>query len=345
MSSLQTREEIRASARISLGLLRAEQDRPTPQDAMPAITSIAPSACSEDQPRLASVTWPSPLGDDAYHGALGELVRAIEPNTEADPVAVLVQILVMFGNVIGRTAYFCVEADTHYLNLFASVVGQTAKGRKGVSGGQARRIYQPIDPEWSDHCNKSGLSSGEGLIWSVRDAIEKQQPVKQGGRVVDYQTVIDDPGVADKRLLVVESELAGTLRVLGREGNTLSALIRQAWDGHNLRVLTKNSPAKATAPHISIIGHITRDELRRYLDATECANGFGNRFLWVCARRSKLLPDGGDTVDLEAHIGRFRAAVNHAREVGELRRDPAASHLWHQEYPRLSAGRLGYSER
>src|SRR4029453_2896452 len=125
------------------------------------------------------------------------------------------------------------------------------------------------------HCLTSGLSSGEGLIWAVRDPIEKQQPIKEGGRVVDYQLVTEDAGVTDKRLLVIESELASTLKVMAREGNTLSPVMRQAWDGHDLRTLTKSSSARATAPHISIIGHITRDELRRYLEATEAANGFG----------------------------------------------------------------------
>jgi hypothetical protein len=337
----ETFEDIRARARVTLDALQAESEAPGGADRHPDDDRQA--GADDDQPAKTSTmtTWPGPLRAPAFHGVIGELVQAIDPHTEADPVAMLIQILVMFGNVIGRTAHFCVEADTHYMNLFAAVVGQTAKGRKGVSGGHARRIYQPIDPEWADQCNKSGLSSGEGLIWAVRDPIEKQQPVKEHGWVVDYQTVIEDAGITDKRLLVSESELASTLRVLGREGNTLSALIRQAWDGHDLRVLTKNSPAKASAPHISIIGHITRDELRRYLDATECANGFGNRFLWACVRRSKLLPDGGTVVDLVSHIARLRAAVDHARHVGELRRDAAASHLWHQEYPRLSAGRPG----
>lgn len=359
---VQTRDDLRANVRVGLDALRTERETPTLPEPIPPDTSIGSSSApaqdipgndlprhvawhhdhDDDQPaQTTAATWPSPLRGPAYHGVIGELVQAIDPHTEADPAAVLIQILVMFGNVIGRTAHFCVEADTHHLNLFAAVVGQTAKGRKGVSGGHARRIFQPIDPGWADQCNKSGLSSGEGLIWAVRDPIEKQQPVKEHGRVVDYQTVIEDTGITDKRLLVTESELASTLRVLGREGNTLSALIRQAWDGHDLRVLTKNSPAKATAPHISIIGHITRDELRRYLDATECANGFGNRFLWVCVRRSKFLPDGGAVVDLASHGARIRAAVDHAGHVGELRRDQAASRLWHQEYPRLSAGRPG----
>jgi hypothetical protein len=63
-----------------------------------------------------------------------------------------------------------------------------------------------------------------------------------------------------------------------------------------LQTLTKSSAIKATAPHVSIVGHITSDELRRDLAATETANGFGNRFLWVLVKRSKELPNGGNRV-------------------------------------------------
>ncbi len=48
---------------------------------------------------------------------------------------------------------------------------------------------------------------------------------------------------------------------MAREGNTLSAIIRQAWDTGNLQVKTRNNPNRATGAHISIIGHITKDEL------------------------------------------------------------------------------------
>jgi hypothetical protein len=288
-----------------------------------------------------SDTWPAPLKPIAYHGLVGEIVTALAPQTEADPAAVLLQSLVMFGNVIGRTAHTRVGADRHFLNLFVGIVGATGKARKGVSRGQAQRIFSPVDAEWADRCLTSGMSSGEGLIWAIRDPIEKQQPIKEGGRVVDYQTVIEDHGVSDKRLLVVESELASTLKVMSREGNTLSAVVRQAWDGHPLQSITKSSPAKATDPHISVIGHITRDELLRYLDATEMANGFGNRYLWIAAKRSRELPDGGDVVDLSPFHGRLLDAVAFARQAGEITRDPAARARWHHVYGRLSAGRPG----
>jgi hypothetical protein len=247
----------------------------------------------------------------------------------------------MCGSVIGRGPHFRVGADIHHLNLFIGIVGETAKARKGVSRGQAQRLFEGVDQAWASSCLTSGLSSGEGLIWAVRDAIEKQTPVKERGRVIDYQTVTEDPGITDKRLLVVEPELASTLKVMSRDGSTLSPVVRQAWDGHDLRTLTKTSTAKATAPHISIIGHITKDELRRYLEATETANGFGNRFLWGCAKRARLLPDGGAAIPLDRFGVALRRVVAHARETGELPRDADAARCWHQVYGALSAGYPG----
>src|SRR5262245_44300396 len=58
--------------------------------------------------------WPDPLAEAAYHGLAGEYVRALEPHTEADPAAVLVQLLVAVGNVVGRGPHFAVEGDLHH---------------------------------------------------------------------------------------------------------------------------------------------------------------------------------------------------------------------------------------
>lgn len=287
--------------------------------------------------------WPAPPNPAAFYGLAGDITRAIEPHTEADPVALLVQTLAIFGNLIGRSAHFIAEASCHYLNLFVVLVGRTAKGRKGSSLEQTLRLMGSLDERWTAHCMRSGLSSGEGLIWAVRDPIEKQEPIKEKGRVTGYQTVIVDEGVTDKRLLVTESELAQTLKVAAREGNTLSAVIRQAWDTGKLRTLTKNSPACATDAHISIIGHITRDELTRYLNTTEASNGFANRFLWACVRRSKVLPEGGrlDEVDFGAIARRLRDAQDFASRVQEMRRDTEARALWYQVYEKLSDGKPG----
>lgn len=287
--------------------------------------------------------WPAPLRATAFHGLAGDFVRAIEPHSEADPAAVLLSFLVSFGNTAGRRPHFVAEGTRHYTNLYCILVGETAKSRKGSSWSQVRRSFESVDPDWVRDRIASGLSSGEGLIWAVRDPIERREAVRERGRVVDYQSVIDDAGVQDKRLLVTEQEFASTLRVMGREGNTLSAVVRTAWDIGNLRALTKNSPAKATGAHISILAHITRDEVLRHLDATEAANGFGNRFLWLCVKRSKCLPEGGriHEVDFAPLVRQLREAVDFATGVDEMTRDEDARALWYEVYPDLSAGLPG----
>jgi len=301
------------------------------------------SADADDEVHITARLWPDPLAPEAFHGLAGEAVHLLEPYTEADPAALLTSFLVAFGSVIGRAAFFVAEADRHYANLFVVEVGTTSKSRKGSSLGQIRKLFNELDPKWASDCIQSGLSSGEGLIWAVRDKVEKNEPIKDKGRVVDYQSVVVDDGVLDKRLLAVETEFANTLRVLERDGNTLSAILRNAWDSGDLRILTKNSPGKSTGAHISIIGHITRDELLRYLDSTETGNGFGNRFLWCCVRRSKVLPEGGRipddcTVQLRNHLAK---AIQFTRNVQEMSRDEPARKLWREVYPELSEGKPG----
>lgn len=274
------------------------------------------------------------MAAEAFHGPAGDFVRAVEPHTEADPAALLVQFLAAFGNVIGRAAHFSTDGVQHFMNLYTVLVGRSAKSRKGTSWARVRQAFSQIDFEWLKDRLQKGLSSGEGLIWAVRDAGTIPRP--GGGSQ-------KDPGVTDKRLLVQEPEFASVLSVCQRQGNTLSPVVREAWDGGVLQILTKNSPAKATGSHISIVGHITSAELLRCLTNTEQANGFANRFLWVCVARSKMLPDGGalcegDLVDV--CIG-LDEAVAFAAAVGEMKRDEEARGLWHEVYARLSADRYG----
>jgi hypothetical protein len=188
-----------------------------------------------------------------------------------------------------------------------------------------------------------GLSTGEGLIHVVRDEIKESVPIKEKQRVVDYQEQDTDPGEPDKRLLCVESELGRALQAAARDGNTLSPVIRLAWDGDALRVLTKNARETCSEPHISIIGHITNIELQRLLTESDAANGFANRFLWVCSTRSQCLPFGGkvDAAALSLFCERARDAVAFARTVQEVAWAPDAAQRWADEYPQLSEGKPG----
>ena len=170
-------------------------------------------------------------------------------------------------------------------------------------------------------CLAGGLSSGEGLIAQVRDHADED----------------GSQAPADKRRLVVEPEFAQMLKVLAREGNTLSAIVRQAWDGEPLQTIVRNDPLRATGANMAIVGHITRDELLRYLTATELANGFANRFLLIAVQRSKLLPFGGALDERRARRDPRRHAPGAALRHPAPRRSASTT-------PPGSAGSMIYSE-
>jgi hypothetical protein len=279
--------------------------------------------------------WPV-LDKAAYHGLPGHVVRTIEPHTEADPIALLIQFLTLAGNVIGRSPYYQVESDRHHTNLFGVLVGESAKARKGTSLSRIRSVVRTADETWNGDRIKSGLSSGEGLINEVRDPVEKWNAKEK-------QTETVDPGVTDKRLAIIEPEFAGALSVAERHGNTLSPLMRRAWDGDKLQTLTKNSPLSATGAHISIIGHITEDELRARITRTDIANGFANRFLFALIRRSKELPFGGDLTDSEIqYLGEQLAKVaGIGQTVGRVTMTELARAKWAAVYSELSAAQPG----
>jgi hypothetical protein len=279
-------------------------------------------------------TWPM-MSPAAFHGLAGEVVARILPNTESDPIALLLQYLVSFGNAVGRLPYYLIEQDQHFANLFTVLVGQTSKSRKGTSAGRIRAIFKIADPDWTRERILGGMSSGEGVISAVRDPVHA---IRKG-----VEELID-AGVDDKRLLLDEREFFQALAVLKREGSILSRVIRDAWDcSERLATITKHSPTRTTQAFISIIGHITVEELRRTLDETQMANGYANRFLFVCVKRSKLLPHGGDRN--ENVTGRLGAqtldALTAARSVERLTMTPAANRYWQDIYPTLSEGLPG----
>ncbi len=295
---------------------------------------------ANDEPLPAAKAWPS-ARPEAFYGLAGEIVRAVEPESESDPLALLVQVLVTFGSMVGRKPHSVVEGTSHGTNLFTVLVGQTAKGRKGTSEGRVRSIIRMVDEKFVLDQIQTGLVSGEGLIHAVRDPLWQRQAIKEKGVVVDYQEVEVDAGIEDKRLLVVEPEYASVLRVCKRESNTLSPTLRSAWDNGNLRTMAKNSPSKATNAHISVIGHITLDELRATLAQVEIFNGLANRSLWLCVKRSKLLPDGGGDLDLSAYIEGMQSVYEYARGVERMKRDTAATKRWREVYVELSQARGG----
>lgn len=261
--------------------------------------------------------WPT-LHEAALRGLPGDVVRRILPHTEADPAALLLTFLAVFGAAVGRGPHAMADGSSHAGRLFVVVVGDSAKARKGTSWAQARRILEIAAPGFTKERIAGGFGSGEALVDSVAEG-------------------------EDGRLMVVEPEWARVLSVGKRDGATLSQILRQAWDGDRLAVRSRSDTATADGAHIAVLGHITTEELRAKLVDTEVANGFANRHLFVLAKRSQLLPHGGNLSQEDlAELGRLtRDAITAASRVGRLERTAEAEALWERLYYEMAEDNPG----
>lgn len=253
-----------------------------------------------------------PTPDPAvYQGWLGETALALTQTSEADPVAVLVTLMTAFGVMAGPGPYSQISDDRHPALLWPLILGHTGIGRKGTSLGVVRRLIKAADQDFYHENVTSGLSSGEGLIAAVAD--EEDEPT------------------SGKARLVVETEYSVTMRRSGREGNTLSGVLRQAWEGDDLATLTRAS-VHATAPHIGIVAHITPGEFRLCVKSADMAGGTYNRFLPIYSERAQEIPDGeGATEDLINNHGIIlRELVKKARDVRKVPLTEAARDYWAQ---------------
>lgn len=275
-----------------------------------------------------SAAWPT-LQPEALHGLAGTVVRTLDPHTEADPAAVLFVFLAYAGCYIGPDPHVIGGNVRHPAKLWPLLVGKSASGAKGTAVAVVEQLMERVDLEFRTKNRASGLSTSEGLIRRVRD-----------GQGDDPDAKDFDEGVTDKRLTVYESEFVNVLIRGRREGNTLSGTIRDAYDGQPLQTLTSGNPLMSTGHHVTIVGAITPDELVAKLSAVDLANGFANRFMTVCSRRSKQLPDGGELP--ERDVSWLAEQVRSMRRLtemhrGPLRRTEEARQLWHAEYHRWGA--------
>jgi hypothetical protein len=276
-------------------------------------------------PPLESPHTPSPtltatpyLSEAALHGPAGRAVRAIAPHTEAHPAALLLQLLTVFGNLLGRGPHCMVGATRHTLNLYLILVVDSSKARKGTSWSQIARLFAEVDQPWLTTRVTTARLTTTGLLPSL----SAQHPP------------------TDRRLLALSEEFASVLHTFKRGNGNLSALLRCAWDSGHLPPLETHQPPQSTAAHLSLIAHITQRELAQNLPRTEAHNGFANRCLWAWVHRSNCLPEGGalTTADLHPIARELRTALDWAAASPEIlfRRDAEARDLWHERYPALS---------
>jgi hypothetical protein len=257
--------------------------------------------------------WPDPPDDAAFHGVLGAVARAVEPYTEADPVGILGTLLVMVGAVAGNRRRFY-QGSMQHPNLSLVLVGETSNGRKGTAHGVAHDVMRLAVPD-IDSIWLPGLASGEGLLGHLR----RNAP--------------------ETRALIVEPEYGRLLAVMNREGSTLSAMLRNAWDGVPLGHARIRDGDVITDHHVSLIGHVTPPELRAKLTDADAANGFANRVLFLAVRRTRLVPFPTSPVELvQPYVPDLHAAVEHAATPLEMGWQPEGREAWEWFYASQSVG-------
>lgn len=297
-------------------------------------TNFEPPAWDEDDEIDEPIPlWPT-LPQEALYGLAGKVAELATEKSEADPAAVLATFLVRAGATFGANAYFNVGDTKHHPRLFSIIVGASSRARKGTSLNPVERIFEIAESKaCADNLfvSPGPLSSGEGLIYAVRDPEETNTDDEKEKKDADQ-------GVQDKRLMVVESEFGGALRAMQRQGNNLSAVVRDAWDKGTIAPLTKNNRLKCTDAHITILGHITRNELGALLENVELFNGFANRFIWFCARRSKVIafPEPMDAQRVEDVALELAEAIRYGQEKRVINWQPEAAKLWMQVYPKIT---------
>ena len=266
---------------------------------------------------------PPQLGEDAYQGKIGAFLRGVYPHTEAVEPAILAHLLPAIGTLIGAgpTIY---AGNPQPARVNFVVVGETNSGRKGTSASPVEELMNRLNEDFWNMQRVGGLSSGEGLIVKVADQKDKD----------------GEPILVEKRVYVLEEEFSRVLANMSRTGNILSHVIRQAFDNGNLCTLTVE-PRYAFGAHISIVAHVTPDELQDRFDGIEAANGFGNRFLWFYVASGKMIPRPRPIPDAV-----FRDLATRLRSASGLKKqevgmDTDAEAYWITEYPKLRQDRPG----
>lgn len=273
------------------------------------------------------------LHENALPGWLGEFVRLACEHSEAHEAATLITLLLRFAAEI-LEPYFNVGDSKHQARTNAVIVGLSAKARKGTSSKPVDRLFDGL--ENSATFSPGPLSSGEGLIYAVRDAtLEFDKKTKE--------LVVVDPGVSDKRLFVQDEEFAAALTCTKREGNTLSAIIRGFFDGGNAEPLTKSNKIKATGAHVVIVAHITMADLSSLLNSVQIANGFANRFMWFLVHRKKLvaMPKAIPAKEIHKYQRILSRRIEAARRLDSVEMSEKALEYWEDMYPALSMDYTG----
>ena len=243
------------------------------------MTATEDEALATTVPPLAAFLRPQ-LPPAALYGLPGEVATTLAESSGADPAAVLVTFLALLGNAAGPQPHARFGGAEHPARLFAVLVGDAATGRKGTALAAVETLFAEADPDWATGRVLYGLQSGEAMIDWVAD---------------DYSN--------DCRLMVVETEFGRLVETMARAG-TLSAHLRNAWDGRAMQRTTTRFTQRASRAHVSLLAMITPEELLRHHKRLAQAGGLESRILYVYTAPVEDISPFADTADHRPLAGR-----------------------------------------
>jgi hypothetical protein len=256
--------------------------------------------------------------EDAYYGPLGEFAKRHRNQITLNLAAFYAMLLPAIGSLIGRRAVITVSRDRHYPNLFSAIVGSTGSG-KGNCWNIVEHLLEKIDPTSPARLRRDAASA-QGLIGLVRDASTR----------TEGKRTIEDPGVTDKRCLLLFEEMDTLFVAMSRTGSTLAPVWNMAYDGKTLENNTRLNRERATNPHISAVCHITQESFQQAVQHVSkglgCSNGFYNRFITAHAVEERRLSRGGEMPNVDDLVERIRDAL---AALGPDSANEALTITWH----------------
>ena len=216
--------------------------------------------------------YPPPLTSTSLRGVLGQFVDIAYPTTAACRELLMGNMIPIIGSMFGKKTPSMFGSDVHPGVTFSLNIARTADG-KGQALNHALTAIRAVDGVWLDGSYHANVSSGEGLI-----------RLAGGGKLAMA-------GGDEVRIVLAVPEMTAIFTAQGRDGSTLSDMLRNGWDLSKLEN-TRSEKSKstfATNYTMGVCGSITPDALRGSLQKIDWVNGSVNRFLWNVMSGSKTV--------------------------------------------------------
>ncbi len=97
------------------------------------------------------------LNEIVYYGLAGAITKKLVKDTESHPAGLLLELMISFGNALGRCAYIQVEDTKHFTNESMVRVGESSRSPKGTWKNRIRAIMERGDLDWLKHRSVSDL--------------------------------------------------------------------------------------------------------------------------------------------------------------------------------------------